>query len=94
MAPEWYDLCDRLGLLVMERGFRRVDGRQAQVIQGWNEGTPGTRGYTKCSRNGPIRDIEDMVLRDRSHASVVMWSIGNEIEYPGDPFGHPLGRDG
>jgi hypothetical protein len=35
-----------------------------------------------------------MVLRDRSHASVVMWSIGNEIEYPGDPFGHPLGRDG
>jgi hypothetical protein len=35
-----------------------------------------------------------MVLRDRNHPSIVMWSIGNEIEYPGDPFTHPFGRDG
>jgi hypothetical protein len=57
-------------------------------------GVPGTRGYHEVFEEWAIRDIEDMVLRDRSHASVVMWSIGNEIDYPGDPFGHPLGRDG
>ena len=34
-----------------------------------------------------IPDIEAMVRRDRNHPSVVLWSIGNEIEYPGDPFG-------
>jgi beta-galactosidase len=31
-----------------------------------------------------------MVRRDRNHPSVVMWSIGNEIDYPNDPFSHPV----
>ena len=31
-----------------------------------------------------------MVLRDRNHPSVIMWSIGNEIDYPNDPYCHPL----
>jgi beta-galactosidase len=33
------------------------------------------------------RDIESMVLRDRNHPSVIMWSIGNEIPERGDPHG-------
>ncbi len=31
-----------------------------------------------------------MVRRDRNHPSVILWSIGNEIDYPNDPYVHPL----
>lgn len=31
-----------------------------------------------------------MVRRDRNHPSVVMWSIGNEVDYPNDPYSHPI----
>src|ERR1035437_2608240 len=33
-----------------------------------------------------------MVLRDRNHPSIILWSTGNEIDYPTDPFVHPRGR--
>ncbi len=94
MAPEEYDLCDRLGLLVMDEAFDEWTGGKHKWIQGWNAGTPGTRGYHEVFQEWSDRDLSDMVLRDRNHPSIVLWSIGNEIEYPGDPFGHPLGHDG
>jgi hypothetical protein len=94
MAPEEYDLCDRLGLLVMDEAFDEWTAGKHKWIQGWNAGTPGTRGYHEAFQEWSGRDVSDMVLRDRNHPSIVMWSIGNEIEYPGDPFGHPMGRDG
>lgn len=31
-----------------------------------------------------------MILRDRNHASLIMWSIGNEVDYPNDPYSHPI----
>jgi len=94
MAPEEYDLCDRLGLLVMDEAFDEWTGGKHKWIEGWNAGTPGTRGYHEVFEEWADRDIAAMVLRDRNHPSIVLWSIGNEIEYPGDPFGHPMGRDG
>jgi beta-galactosidase len=94
MAPEQYDLCDRLGLLVMDEAFDEWTAGKHKWIQGWNAGTPGTRGYHEAFEEWADRDVADMVVRDRNHPSIVMWSIGNEIEYPGDPFGHPMGRDG
>ena len=30
------------------------------------------------------------VLRDRNHPSIIMWSIGNEVDYPNDPYSHPV----
>jgi len=30
-----------------------------------------------------------MVLRDRNHPSIILWSIGNEVDYPNDPYCHP-----
>lgn len=94
MAPEEYDLCDRLGLLVMDEAFDEWTGGKHKWIQGWNSGNPGTSGYHDVFAEWSDRDISDMVLRDRNHPSIVLWSIGNEIDYPGDPFGHPMGRDG
>ena len=94
MAPEQYDLCDRLGLLVMDEAFDEWTAGKHKWIQGWNAGTPGTRGYHEVFQEWSDRDLADMVLRDRNHPSIVLWSIGNEIDYPGDPFGHPMGRDG
>lgn len=94
MSPEFYDLCDHLGLLVMDEAFDEWSGGKRKWAQGWNVGTAGTRGYHEVFDEWATRDIEDMVLRDRNHPSVVMWSVGNEIDYPGDPFTHPFGRDG
>ena len=31
-----------------------------------------------------------MVKRDRNHVSIYMWSIGNEVDYPNDPYSHPI----
>ncbi len=94
MAPEEYDLCDRLGLLVMDEAFDEWTGGKHKWIEGWNVGNAGTRGYHEVFDEWAVRDIQDMVQRDRNHPSIVLWSIGNEIDYPGDPFGHPRGRDG
>jgi len=94
MAPELYDLCDRLGLLVMDETFDEWTAGKKKWIEGRNVGAPGLAGYHEAFAEWSTRDTEDMVLRDRNHPSIILWSIGNEIEYPGDPFGHPRGRDG
>ncbi len=31
-----------------------------------------------------------MVRRDRNHISIFAWSIGNEVDYPNDPYSHPV----
>ena len=36
------------------------------------------------------RDVTDMVRRHRNHPSVFLWSIGNEVDYPNDPYSHPV----
>lgn len=59
--------CDRLGLLVIDESF-----------DGWRESkTP--YDYAKFFDDWWQRDIEAMVLRDRNHPSIIMWSTGNEI---------------
>jgi len=38
-------------------------------------------------------DLQDMILRDRNHASIFIWSIGNEIPEQGDSTGTPIAKE-
>lgn len=88
-APELLDLCDQMGFLVMDEAFDEFTPTKNKWITGWNQGTPGRDGYGKVFEQWALRDIQDMVLRDRNHPSIILWSIGNEIDYANDPFSHP-----
>ncbi len=89
-APELLDLADRMGLLVQAEAFDEFTPTKNKWIAGWNVGVPGRQGYGEEFARWSVRDVEDMVKRDRNHPSIVMWSIGNEIDYPNDPFSHPV----
>jgi beta-galactosidase len=66
-SPAFLDACDRLGMLVMDEAFDM-----------WRIGNnPGD--YHLYFDEWWQRDIESMVMRDRNHPSIIMWSIGNEI---------------
>jgi hypothetical protein len=78
----------------MDEAFDEWIGGKRKWAEGWNAGVAARRGYHEAFEEWGVRDAQDMVLRDRNHPSIVMWSIGNEIDYPDDPFTHPRGRDG
>lgn len=89
-APEFLDLCDELGLLVMDEAFDEFTPAKNKWMAGWNSALPSHFGYSEDFLEWSVRDIQDMVRRDRNHPSVIMWSIGNEIDYANDPFSHPV----
>ncbi len=94
-ATSFYELCDEMGFLVMDEAFDEWEYPKNKWIEGWNVGEPGHQGYAKYFAEWNVRDVHAMVKRDRKHASVVMWSIGNEVDYPNDPYSHPvLDREG
>ena len=69
VASEFLDLCDRMGFLVMEETFDT-----------WNAAKPGSEnGYNLYFKDWWERDTRDIVLRDRNHPSIIIYSIGNEI---------------
>jgi hypothetical protein len=93
MAPEFYDFCDRLGLMVMDEAFDEWTGAKNKWIEGRNLGTPSHHGYAEFFNEWSEADLGEMVLRDRNHACIMLWSIGNEIDYPNDPFSYPADRN-
>ncbi len=88
--PALYDLCDRLGLLVQDEAFDEWELGKNKWIEGWNVGKPGQDGPHENFEEWGEADLRDMVLRDRNHPSIIMWSIGNEIDYPNDPYTHAV----
>jgi beta-galactosidase len=66
-APEFLDICDRMGFRVMDENFDE-----------WKIGK-FLFGYHDYFNQWAIADTVSMVRRDRNHPSVVMWSVGNEI---------------
>lgn len=89
-APDLYDLCDELGLLVLNEAFDEWEFPKRKWIEGWNVGTPGFQGAYDFFEEWGEKDMEDLVRRDRNHISVFAWSIGNEVDYPNDPYSHPV----
>lgn len=85
-----YDLCDEMGFLVMDEAFDEWEYPKKKWISGWNKGKPGFQGSAMYFREWNKRDLADMIRRDRNHPSVIMWSIGNEVDYPNDPYSHPI----
>jgi beta-galactosidase len=88
-APELLDLCDRLGLLVKDEAFDEFTPSKRKWVQGWNKGEPSRFGYAEVFAQWAVTDISDMVRRDRNHPCIILWSIGNEIDYANDPFTDP-----
>jgi beta-galactosidase len=93
-APELLDLCDRMGFLVMDEAFDEFTPSKNKWVTGRNDGVPSRFGYAELFDRWSVTDIQDMVRRDRNHPSIIMWSIGNEIDFANDPFSDPvLGAD-
>jgi hypothetical protein len=89
-STDLYDLCDELGMLVMDEAFDEWEYPKKKWLVGWNVGEPGFQGEAEYFREHGRETVESMVLRDRNHPSVFMWSIGNEVDYPNDPYTHPI----
>ena len=89
-APELYDLCDSLGLLVMDEASDEWEFPKRKWMKGWNQGRPEYQGTYTYFEEWIERDVADMVRRDRCHPSIFLWSIGNEVDYPNDPYSHPV----
>ena len=89
-APCVYDICDEIGLLVKDEAFDEWEYPKKKWIEGWNVGTPGFQGSAHYFREWCKTDLGDMIRRDRNHPSIFLWSIGNEVDYPNDPYSHPI----
>lgn len=66
-APEWLDLCDRMGFIVMDEAFDMWRKKKTAY------------DYSRYFNEWHERDLHDFILRDRNHPSIFMWSIGNEV---------------
>ncbi len=89
-SPDFLDLCDEKGFLVIGEAFDEWELPKKKWIQGWNVGTPGKQGYSEYFMDWAKKDLRDFIIRDRNHPSIIMWSIGNEVDYPNDPYTHPI----
>lgn len=71
-SPEFLDLCDRLGFVVIDESFDKwEDGYYKRYFDEWWE-----------------KDLNAMLQRDKNHPSVIIWSIGNEVREQNDTTGH------
>jgi len=88
--PGLLDLCDRLGFLVMDEAFDEFTPGKSKWVTGRNNGIASRFGYNEIFAQWSVTDIGDLVRRDRNHPSIILWSIGNEIDFANDPFSHPV----
>jgi len=82
-APELLDLTDRMGFIVLDEAFDM-----------WKKGKT-KYDYHLDWDEWHVRDLSDMVRRDRNHPSIIMWSIGNEVpeQWNNDTSGITIARE-
>lgn len=80
-APEFLDLCDRMGFLVMDEAFDMWAKKKTK------------NDYHLNFPEWHKRDLEDMIKRDRNHPSIILWSIGNEIREQFDSTGIAITKE-
>ena len=71
--PRWYDLCDQYGLYLIDECDLETHGF-AMLSQRW-QGNPLAASDWEAAC---VDRMERLVQRDRNHASIIMWSLGNE----------------
>ena len=69
-SPIIYDLCDKLGLLVLNEAYDEWEFPKRKWLQGWNFGTPGFQGPYDYFEKWGEEDLANLVKRDRNHLSV------------------------
>ena len=79
-SQHFLDACDELGMLVMDESFDQ-----------WQK-PKNPQDYHRFFDEWWEKDIEAMVLRDRNHPSIIIWSVGNEIQERADSSGQALYR--
>jgi beta-galactosidase/beta-glucuronidase len=89
-ATDLYNLCDEMGILVLNEMYDEWVFPKRKWLEGWNVGTPGFQGSFDIFKEWSEIDLADLIRRDRNHISVFAWSIGNEVDYPNDPYSHPV----
>jgi beta-galactosidase len=75
-SPYLLDVCDRLGMLVID-----------EFSDMWEKAKVSPDDYSKYFKSNWQHDLSSIVIRDRNHPSIIMWSIGNEIPEAADTSG-------
>jgi len=80
-APELLDLADQMGFIIMDEAFDM-----------WKK--PKNKfDYSTVWDEMHKKDLQDLILRDRNHPSVMIWSIGNEILEQWDSTGIAIAKE-
>lgn len=79
-SRDFLEACDRLGMLVVDEAF-----------DGWVV-AKNPEDYHLYFKEWSQCDLEGLILRDRNHPSVILWSIGNETNERAEPQGIEIGK--
>jgi beta-galactosidase len=79
-SPELIDVCQRLGIVMMDEAFDTWHTPKVQF------------DYGRFFDANSDADVKEMVYEARNSPSVIMWSIGNEIPDSTSPAGVPIAR--
>ncbi len=79
-STAFMDACDRMGMLVIDEAF-----------DCWEQGKNPDE-YGKYFKDWWQRDLDSIILRDRNHPSVIMWSIGHEIKKRAEESGYGIAK--